>query len=224
MRVTLPRYSYERVDGPTRHYRTPQGVFPSVTAILSATKDVAGLEAWRKRIGAEEAERIRTDACARGEWLHGCIERYLEWGELPTYHWVWQGWWNSAHQWISNHVGQPLVLEAPVYSPLGFSGTLDAICEVDGEVVLCDWKNALRPKKPQHLEDYMCQLAAYRRAAHHVYQEQGLRIDTAYCVIALNLEEAQVVRLDAAELMLQEIRFMERLDEYNQKKAASSHG
>lgn len=216
--LKLPRYNYERLDGATRHYWTPDGVMPSVTAVLGATKDMTGLEAWRKRVGDEEADRIRNEACARGEWLHGCVERYLEQGALPEYRWGWNGWWQSIHGWLSENVTGTLVLEAPVYSPRGYCGTLDAICEIDGEIVLCDWKNALRPKKPEYLEEYKCQLAAYRRAAEHVYRTQHLHIQTAYCVVALDLAEPQIIRMDGADLMVYEIQFMERLAEYNRKR------
>ena len=45
-----------------RHYETPDGrQVPSVTTVLSATKDMTHLHAWRKRIGAEKAQQITTE-------------------------------------------------------------------------------------------------------------------------------------------------------------------
>ena len=42
-----------------RHYETPDGrQVPSVTTVLSATKDMTHLHAWRKRIGEQKAQQI----------------------------------------------------------------------------------------------------------------------------------------------------------------------
>ena len=41
-----------------RHYETPDGrQLPSVTTVLSATKDMTHLHAWRKRIGVRRHSR-----------------------------------------------------------------------------------------------------------------------------------------------------------------------
>lgn len=46
-----------------RHYETPDGrQVPSVTTVLSATKDMTHLHAWRKRIGVEKAQQITTES------------------------------------------------------------------------------------------------------------------------------------------------------------------
>ena len=37
---------------------TPLAKYPGVTRVLSATKDQTGLDAWRDRVGHEEADRI----------------------------------------------------------------------------------------------------------------------------------------------------------------------
>ncbi len=47
----------------SRVYHTPSGTTPSVTTILSKTKDMRGLNAWKKRVGEDEAKRIVTEAC-----------------------------------------------------------------------------------------------------------------------------------------------------------------
>jgi hypothetical protein len=49
-----------------RHYETPDGrQVPSVTTVLSATKDMRHLHAWRKRVGEAKAQQITTF-----NWLH----------------------------------------------------------------------------------------------------------------------------------------------------------
>ena len=55
----------ETRDG-SRVYVTPQGkVYPSITSILG-TQPKPGIEAWRKKIGEEEANRIMKESSALG--------------------------------------------------------------------------------------------------------------------------------------------------------------
>ena len=60
-----------------RVYQTPSGTTPSVTTILSKTKDMTGLNEWRKRVGEGEAKRIMTEAAGVGTALHNNLERFL---------------------------------------------------------------------------------------------------------------------------------------------------
>ena len=54
-----------------RHYETPDGrQVPSVTTVLSATKDMTFLHAWRKRIGVEKAQQITTESANIGTVMH----------------------------------------------------------------------------------------------------------------------------------------------------------
>ena len=60
-----------------RIYHTPDGDFPSVTTILSATDDNTWLARWQARVGEREAERIRRQTAERGTLLHSYLERAL---------------------------------------------------------------------------------------------------------------------------------------------------
>ena len=55
-----------------RTYTTPEGKkYPSVTTVLGASEDSKdGLNAWRQRIGEEEADKITRQAGARGTAVH----------------------------------------------------------------------------------------------------------------------------------------------------------
>lgn len=77
------KYSYPSVPRDestgTRLYKTPEGhLVPSVTTILSRTKDNAGLKNWENRVGKEEAERIRNEAAAVGTSMHLTLECLVE--------------------------------------------------------------------------------------------------------------------------------------------------
>ena len=88
----LSPYPYQEfkrtsVDG-KRLYQNPWGdPVPSVTTILSDTQSAekrAGLAAWRKRVGTEEAQRITTTAANRGTVMHNILEHWAL-GEYETY-------------------------------------------------------------------------------------------------------------------------------------------
>ena len=55
-----PKISRDQSTG-IRLYKTPEDhLVPSVTTILSKTKDMSGLKKWENRVGKERAERIRS--------------------------------------------------------------------------------------------------------------------------------------------------------------------
>ena len=59
-----------------RHYQTPDGrSVPSVTTVLSATKDMTHLNAWKKRVGEQEAQRIATESANIGTVMHKSLEK-----------------------------------------------------------------------------------------------------------------------------------------------------
>src|ERR1700733_8467184 len=76
------RYDYPKLEAFThqsgwRVYETPSGLkVPSVTTILS-TLPKDGLEAWRERIGHEEAQKITDEACRIGSTMHDMLEGYV---------------------------------------------------------------------------------------------------------------------------------------------------
>jgi len=51
---------------------------PSVTTILSRTKDQSFLTKWKNRVGHEEAERIKNYSGKRGTSMHKFIEKYIQ--------------------------------------------------------------------------------------------------------------------------------------------------
>ena len=51
--------------GGKRHYAINNNKLPSVTTILSATKDKRFLDNWRRKVGDAEADRIMQQASAR---------------------------------------------------------------------------------------------------------------------------------------------------------------
>ena len=67
------KYTYDmRVDTlPTgRTYFTPDGNYSSITTILGKTSNNAWLQAWKDKVGEEEAARISKEATDRGTLVH----------------------------------------------------------------------------------------------------------------------------------------------------------
>ena len=77
----IKKYDYaslKRQDGEYRIYLTPDGEsLPSVTSVLSKTKDKTGLYAWRKRVGEKKAEKVMEDAARIGTALPVYIDHFV---------------------------------------------------------------------------------------------------------------------------------------------------
>ena len=53
------KYDVESETLPTgRTYFTPDGKFPSITTVLRKTANQAWLQAWKEKVGEEEAARV----------------------------------------------------------------------------------------------------------------------------------------------------------------------
>ena len=84
----LQKYPYGElakvIKDKKRHYETPDGrQVPSVTTVLSATKDMTHLHEWRKRVGAEKAQQITTESANIGTVMHRSLEKHVK-GEDRT--------------------------------------------------------------------------------------------------------------------------------------------
>ena len=60
-----------------RTYYTPNGDYPSITTILGKTANNPWLQAWKDRVGEEEAARISKEATDRGTLVHEYAEKYF---------------------------------------------------------------------------------------------------------------------------------------------------
>jgi genome maintenance exonuclease 1 len=176
----IERYQYKnckQVNDPVtrkRVYLTPDGEkLPSVTTILSATKDMTALNEWRNRIGHEKAQQITTEAAGVGTAMHANLERFLigeqrQPGNNPVH--VQAN--KMADVIIENglsKMNEVWAMEQSLYCPGLFSGTTDLVGVYDNQPAICDHKQTNKPKKAEWVEDYYLQLAAYATAHNEVY-------------------------------------------------------
>lgn len=157
-----------------RVYVTPDGQqVPSVTTILSATKDMTALNEWKRRVGEENAKRIAKESAGVGTSMHNNLERYLVGMERqPGKNLVHVQANKMADVIIANafsHISEVWAFEQSLYYPELYSGTTDLIAVVDGNPAVCDYKQTNKPKKQEWVDDYYMQLMAYIMAHNQVY-------------------------------------------------------
>ncbi len=176
-----------------RLYTTPDGKkLPSITTVLGATGDKSGLEAWRKRVGEAEANRIMVQASTRGTAVHQLAEDYVnneeDWDKtaMPANLFT----FNTIKPLLDKHLNNVWIQEAPLYSErLEVAGRVDCIAEWDGVLSIIDYKTSRRPKKKDHVEGYFIQEAAY---AAMFLERTGVPIKRIVTVIAVDDNEPQV--------------------------------
>lgn len=160
----------KRIDGLTGRTYTLDGTapVPSVTTILSGTKDDAHLRDWEARVGTEEAERIRNDAATVGTHMHSVVERLLLNRPLETPR-TWlavKGYW-MGYKLIEQffpHVKEVWGTEIPLLYPERYAGTSDCIGVYKDKEAILDFKQTNKMKQRAWIEDYFVQLAAYSEA------------------------------------------------------------
>jgi hypothetical protein len=157
-----------------RVYQTPDGeTLPSVTTILSATKDMTALNEWRKRIGEDKANQITKEAAGVGTAMHGNLERFIagvqrQPGNNPVHVQA-----NLMADVIIENglkfIDEVWAMEQSLYFPGLYSGTTDLVAVYKGNPSVCDYKQTNKPKKEEWIDDYKLQLVAYIMAHNEVY-------------------------------------------------------
>jgi ATP-dependent exoDNAse (exonuclease V) beta subunit len=176
----VERFQYkpcQQINDPVtrkRVYLTPDGEsLPSVTTILSATKDMTHLNEWKKRVGEEKARQITTEAAGVGTAMHSNLERFLagiqrQPGNNPV-HVQANAMANEIIKNGLNDVNEVWAMEQSLYFPGLYSGTTDLVAVYKDNPCIADYKQTNKPKKEEWVEDYKIQLIAYILAHNEVY-------------------------------------------------------
>ena len=176
--VLAERYPYNEIkrvtDNGKRHYATPDGnKVPSVTTVLSATKDMTHLHAWRKRIGQQKAQEITTEAANIGTVMHRSLEKHVKGQDrTPGSNLVQQKGHEMANVIIENglkDVNEVWGAEVNLYYPGLYAGTTDLVGTLNGVPHIFDFKQSRKLKKKEWVEDYFLQLTAYAEAHNKVF-------------------------------------------------------
>ena len=177
LKITTP-YPYQEfkrksVNG-KRLYENPYGdPVPSVTTILSKTKDMTHLNAWKKRVGEKKAQEIVTEAAGVGSIMHEMLEA-----------------WSLNQEYTGKTMLQAKMMEETVIKnveadidevwgsevnlcyPGLYAGTTDLVGMYKGKPTIMDFKQTNKPKKREWIDDYFMQLCAYAEAHNELHGTQ----------------------------------------------------
>lgn len=173
-RFNYPEYESTTFEDGSRRYITPSGYLHSVTTILSATKDMTALNAWRERIGDEEADKQVKQATDVGNLMHEHLENYIQDIDRKAgnnfIH-------RMARQMADNIINRGLInvdevwgIEVPLYYPHAYAGRTDLVGVYKGQPAIMDYKNSKKIKKKEWIEDYFMQGCAYALAHNELYE------------------------------------------------------
>jgi genome maintenance exonuclease 1 len=209
----------EQINDPVtrkRVYLTPDGEsLPSVTTILSATKDMTHLNEWRDRIGHDKAAQITKEASGVGTAMHGNLERFVagmqrQPGNNPVHIQA-----NKMADVIIENglskVSEVWAMEQSLYFPGLFSGTTDLVGVHDDEPAVMDYKQTNKPKKAEWVEDYYLQLMAYILAHNEVY---GTDIRKGVIFMCSRAFEYQQFTLEPKDFNKWQDAWLNKVEEY----------
>lgn len=137
---------HPREDSGPRLYYGRGFVVPSATEVLQVLEK-RHLEAWRQRVGRQEADRVRTTATAFGTRVHALASRLI-WektpGEYPVLSPDLELYALALRSFFAMHIAEPLKAELSLASEAErVGGTLDLYCKLnDGSYAVVDYKTS----------------------------------------------------------------------------------
>ena len=161
----IPRITTEN----GRRYIVGEGrPLPSVTTILSKTEDLTHLHEWRARVGQVEATRITVEASGLGTGLHNNLENYIL-DKPMTGTFMQKALANVIIKQGLTKVSEVWGTEVALYSKELYAGTTDVVGIFNNRPSIIDFKNSIREKKLEWIDDYRAQLAGYALAHDEMY-------------------------------------------------------
>lgn len=207
--IKLPALQFDLISETTetgRKYTLPDGrKYDSVTTILSHAKDKTFLKEWRNRVGEEEANRIVKRSTSRGTKLHEACEKYLL-NELTdmkikTLMPDVKDFFLQLKPLIDENVGNVYGTEQALFSDrLKIAGRTDCIAEWNGKLSIVDYKNSIREKREDWIQDYFIQCTAYANLFEDL---TGLPIEQIVVLIANEEGKPQVFEREKTKYQAQ---------------------
>ena len=207
----------KRQDGDSRFYLTPDGeALPSVTTILSKTKDKTFLKKWRQKVGEKKAEEIIKDSAQIGTALHLYIERFVNGEQYKDLTKIGIQAEKMAKKIIDESFKDLTEIwgsEVHLYYPGRYAGTTDMIGVYKGRPTIIDFKQTNRPKKREWVQDYLMQLSAYAVAHNKLFNTE---IDQGVVLMCSRDLTFQRFELLGENFTRATDAFMKKLDLYNE--------
>jgi len=162
----------------------------SITTILEKLAR-PHINAWKERIGLEEANKILFRSSRRGTSVHEAIEKYLN--NDPDYLIGYMP--NIIENFLSikpllQRIGNIYGQETALYSDhLGVAGRVDCVADFDGVPSIIDFKTSMKPKKREWCESYFKQECFYSIA----WEERtGMNIPQLVTIMAVDNNPPQL--------------------------------
>ena len=201
--LDLPKLERETIDG-VRYYKVPgESNLHRLVSITSVTSHFNKkiFEDWRKKVGAEEADKITRQSTSRGTDMHTLVEHHLKNESLPKVQPLSEVLFKIAKPEL-NKINNIHALESSLYSKiLGVAGTVDCIAEYNGELAIIDFKTSKKPKPKEWIEHYFVQAVAY---ACMLYEMTGITIkklvilmacENGECVVYEEYDKSKYIKL-----------------------------
>ena len=215
----IQKYNYaelKRQDGDSRLYLTPDGeALPSVTTVLSKTKDKTFLKKWRQKVGEKKAEQIIKDSAQIGTALHLYIERFVNGEQYKDLTKIGIQAEKMAKKIIDESFKDLTEIwgsEVHLYYPGRYAGTTDMIGVYKGRPTIIDFKQTNRPNKREWVQDYLMQLSAYAVAHNKLFNTE---IDQGVVLMCSRDLTYQRFELLGENFTRATDAFMKKLDLYN---------
>lgn len=225
--LNLSRFEYPELSSVTnpdgkRQYMTPDGPAPSVTTILGTLPNPE-LDAWRERVGEEEANRISKEATTIGSYMHDMLEQFMLNRKYEKS--------LDPLEAIALKMFQPVRLiglkdlnevwgvEVALHVSNIYAGRSDLIGVYKKRPSVIDYKTSIYPKPPKHLEKYKLQAALYALAHDTMFSPEKLKQAVLLIGIRPNMERnvaanCQVVIVDEDELRFYQDKAIEILVDF----------
>jgi len=214
----ITKFAYkplQRTDGEggRRYIVGEERTLPSVTTVLSKTKDMTHLKLWMERVGEVEANRIKTEASGIGNSMHKNLENFIL-GEAMTGSFLSKTLANVIVKQGLTKVDEIWGTEVGVYASGLYAGTTDLVGVHEGAPAIMDFKNSLKDKKKEWIEDYFMQLAAYAMAHNEMY---GTEINKGVVMIATREAKYQEFIIEGDEFTHYSTKWAEKLCAYYER-------
>ncbi len=222
------KYTYARGSRTTDHesgnrtYDFKGNKLPSVTTILSRTKDQGFLDKWKAKVGHEEAERIKNLSSKRGTAMHKFLEKHIEGFGYEDLTPIGRQAAPMAQKIIEaglTPVTEYYGSEVTLHYPGLYAGSTDLVCLHNGMETIVDFKQSNRPKREEWIEDYYLQIAAYAMAHNMMFPGES-KIEKGVIMICTPDLYYQEFVVEGPRLQRYYWKFLERLSQYHGNNVA----
>jgi len=215
--VDLPKLKQINTDDGRRYAVSEKIKYPSITTVLSKTKDLTHLKEWRKRVGEEHANKVTAAATTRGTSMHKLCENYLL---------------NEALDDLGSTSGELLfrgirpfldrisnvrALESGLFShKLHVAGTVDCVADYDGELTIIDFKTSKSVKRESYVHDYFMQGCFYFTS---FYELTGMLPKQILVLISVQDGSVQEFFVKGKDIIYWTEQLRERINQYESSQA-----